>query len=258
MSDGIHVNLLSRRRLLGLATLALALPLPMAVPAYAKDRILRGTISYRERIALPPHAILEVSIVDTSPADAPVDIIAITQVRTRRRLPIPYRLRIDNKNIRRGRSYALQARILVDGKVWFTTTTRHPVRGPVQPEILVQRVASQAPEAAIPKGKWLAESIHNGGVIDNLQSTIEIAEDGKVAGSTGCNGFGGKATVTGDKISFGPLAATEKACTPAVMDQEAKFLAALNDARRWMVDDERGKLILFDAGNKEILLLARM
>jgi len=254
MSDGKTLNLLSRRGLLGFASLVLALP--VAAPAHAKERILRGTVSYRERIALPPRAILEVSIIDLAP-DAPESIFAVTQTRTRNQLPIPYRLRFDDTRIRRGHTYMLQARILVDGKVWFATATRHQIRGPIQPEVLVQRVAAQA-EAPIPKGKWLAESIRNGGVIDNLQSTIEITADGQVTGKGGCNGFGGKATVTGDKISFGPLVATQMACPPAIMDQETKFLGALNDARRWLVDDQRGKLILFDAANKEILLLARM
>ena len=64
--------------------------------------------------------------------------------------------------------------------------------------------------------------------------------------------------ITGDKIGFGPLATTRMACPPAIMDQESKFFGALNDARRWMIDDQRGKLILFDDSNREILLLARM
>jgi putative lipoprotein len=257
MSDRKHATLLSRRRLLGFAALALSLPLPG--PALAKVRTLFGTVSYRERIALPPHAVLEVSLIDLSVADAPASVVAIARVRTRRRVPIPYRLRFDDKLIRHGRSYALQARILVDGKPWFITPRRHPVtRSAAQPDMLLQRTAAQASEASTPSGKWLAESIRNGGVIDNLQSTIEIARDGKVNGKGGCNGFGGMATVTGDKISFGSLVATQMACPPAIMDQETKFLGALNDARRWLIDDQRGKLILFDAGNREILLLARM
>lgn len=258
MSDRNPLDPISRRKLLGFAAPALALTALAVTPAQAKERILRGTVSYRERIALPPHAILEVSIIDTSVADPSANIFAVTQVRTRNRMPIPYRLRFDDTRIRRGSSYALQARILVDGKVWFATTNRYQIHGPIQPEVVVQRVAAQEPDAATPKGKWLAESIRNGGVIDNLQSTLEIAADGAVTGKGGCNGFGGKATIAGDKIGFGPLVATQMACAPAIMDQETKFLGALNDARRWLIDDERGKLILFDASNKEILLLARM
>jgi putative lipoprotein len=256
MTDGTY-RLLSRRRLLSF--IALMATLPSAAPASAKVRVLRGTVSYGERIALPPHAILEVKLLRISVADASSSVIGMTRLRTRDRMPIPYRLAFDDNRLQRGHTYALQVRILVDGNVWFSTTEPKPVaNGPIQPNVLVVRTAAETSGTATPKGKWLAESIRNGGVIDDLQSTIEIAADGAVSGNGGCNGFGGKATIAGDTISFGPLAATRKACPPAIMDQESKLLSALNDARRWMIDNQRGKLILFDDGNREILLLARM
>lgn len=257
MSDRISIPHFSRRKLLGFATLAAALP--WALPAAAEIRPLVGTVSYRERIAVPKYAILEVSLIDTSIADKDAQIIASGQMRTRGQMPIPYRLRINNKRIVRGHAYALQARILVDGKLWFINKTLQPVKPqPIQAEIVVERVAEDTSEAALPAGKWLAESIRGAGVIDNLQSTVEIAKDGTVTGKGGCNGFGGKATITGDKIAFGTLVATQMACAPAISDQEMKFLAALHDATRWLIDEARGKLILFDAKNREILVLARM
>ena len=251
------IPLLSRRRLLGLTALVLALP--AARPVLAKVRVLRGTVSYRERIALPANAILEVTLLRVSLSDGSSTVIGIARGRIRGRIPIPYRLPFDDRRLQRGNAYSLRARITVDGTVWFSSEAPKAVaNGPIQGDMQVKRVAAKAPDRPTPHGKWLAESIRGGGVIDNLQSTIEIAEDGMVSGNGGCNGFGGKATMTGDKISFGPLAATKMACPPAIMDQEGKFLAALGDARRWMIDDDRGKLILFDAGNREILLLARM
>lgn len=252
MSNGNSGNLLTRRGLLGLSAVVLAL---MGAPAHAEMRTLYGTVSYRERVTLPPDAVLQVSIVDLS-LEPPANVFALTRVRTNNQLPIPYRLRFDLTRARRDHPYALEARILVDGKVWFATLKRTEVHGPVQPEILVERVAAEGDPG--PMGKWLAESIRSGAVIDKLQSTIEIAADGKVTGNGGCNSFGGKATIASDKISFGSLAATQMACPPAIMDQETKLLGALNDARRWLIDDQRGKLILFDAANKEILLFARM
>jgi putative lipoprotein len=252
MSKGNPLNLLTRRALLGCTALALALP---AAPAQATIRTLYGTVSYRSQVTLPPYAILEVSIVDLS-IDPPANVFAITQVRTRNRLPIPYSLNFDDTRLRH-HDYALRARILVDGKVWFASLKSYGVHGPVQPEVVVERVA-EAPEDQGPKGKWVAESIRSAAVIDKLQSTIEIAADGKVTGNGGCNNFGGTATIASDKISFGSLTATQMACPSAIMDQETKLLGALNDARRWLIDDQRGKLILFDAANREILLFARM
>lgn len=258
MSDRKPVNPISRRQLIGLAVLGSLLP---ASTAFAATRRLTGSVSYRERIALPPHAVLEVRLLDVSLADAPSTTLAVTRVKTRHRMPIPYRLRYDDKDIRRNRSYALQAQITVDGKLWFISTTRHSVftGGRDETDIKVERVTGGGDgETGDPRGKWLAESIRRRGVIDNLQTVLEIGRDGRVSGSGGCNRINGKAEISGSRIHFGPVASTRMACAPAAMDQEAKFIEALGDARKWRIDDRRGKLYLLDAQGSEVLLLARM
>ena len=257
MTKGKTINLISRRSLLGAAMLMAALP---AAPAVAATRRLTGSVSYRERIALPPHAVMEVRLIDVSLADAPSKTIAVTRVKTRHRMPIPYRLRYDDSRIRRNHSYALQAQITVAGKLWFVTTTRHSVftGGRDETDIKVERVSGGGDEAGDPSGTWLAESIRQRGVIDNLQTVIEIGRDGRVSGRGGCNRISGRADISGSRISFGPVASTKMACAPAIMDQEAKFLAALDDVRKWRIDERRGKLYLLDARGSEVLLLARM
>lgn len=58
--------------------------------------------------------------------------------------------------------------------------------------------------------------------------TLMIA-DGRVSGRAPCNGYRGTVDVDGDKIKFGPLAATRMMCA-GKMDDEAAFLAALQSA----------------------------
>src|SRR4051794_9818013 len=94
---------ISRRKLLGLTIAAIAMSSNVVLAA---GKTLRGGVSYRERIALPPDAILEVRLLDVSLADAPSTTLAVTRVKTRHRLPIPYRLRFDDARIKPGRSYA--------------------------------------------------------------------------------------------------------------------------------------------------------
>jgi putative lipoprotein len=247
----------SRRKLLSLAAAAIVMPSSLALAA---AKTLHGSVSYRERIALPPDSILEVRLLDVSLADAPATTIAVTRVKTRHRVPVPYRLRFDDARIKPGRSYALQARITVNGRLWFVTTTRHAVftGKPDETDIRVERVKSEKPDSSDPGGKWLAESIHGHDVIDNLQTMIDIGSDGKITGSGGCNRIAGKAAISGERITFGPMISTKMACAPAIMDQESKFLAALGDVRRFEVDGQRGKLILFNANSRPILVLARM
>jgi putative lipoprotein len=225
----------------------------------AAETVLSGTVVYRERMALPPDAVVEVKLVDVSRADAPAEVIAQTQLQAGPGVPIPWQLSFDRARILPGRSYALQARIADGDRLLFINTTRHAIfaGGTANTEIRVQHVAGQT-EALSPAGRWLAEDIRGGGVIDYLQSVLEIDQAGKVSGTGGCNGIMGQATVKGTAISFGRLASTMMACTPAAMDQERKFIAALEDSRSFELIPQERKLILLDADGKLAMRLAAM
>lgn len=250
---------MSRRSLTGLVGLALLAP---SGEAAAATLTLRGTVAYRERIALPRSAVVEVKLVDVSLADAPARTIAETRIAAGPRNPVRYTLRFDRAEIQPRRSYALQARISDGDRLLFITTTRHTVfaGGPNRTDIRVERVSGQgeAPQQPGLAGRWLAEDIGGGGVIDRLQSVLEIGADGRVSGTGGCNRIGGRATVTGTAISFGRLISTQMACTPAAMNQEHKFLTALEAARSWRIDPLRQKLILSGAAGTTVMVLARM
>ncbi len=105
-------------------------------------------------------------------------------------------------------------------------------------------------------GSWLAEDIEGRGVIDMLQSTLSFEADGKVTGNAGCNRFFGQAEIAGDKLTFGPFGSTRKSCTPAVNDQEQRFLTALAKAAGYSFD--KGLLFIADAKGKTLLRLSRM
>jgi heat shock protein HslJ/phosphoserine phosphatase len=107
------------------------------------------------------------------------------------------------------------------------------------------------------EGKWLAEDIMNAGVVDRAQSTLEVQPDGTVAGNTAVNQYRGKATIDGRNIQFGPLATTRRAGPPALMNQESKFLAALDKTAGFRID-ERGLLFLLDAEGNAILRFSKL
>ncbi|MGH8376599.1 META domain-containing protein [Phyllobacterium sp. OV277] len=102
---------------------------------------------------------------------------------------------------------------------------------------------------------WLAEDLDGGGVIDFAQTTLMIDHDNNVSGSGGCNRFMSKATFRGLKLTFTPAAATRKLCPPALMNQENKFFAVLEQTRSFLVVD--GKLTLRGTAGKTIARLAR-
>lgn len=224
--------------------------------AQAAVKVLKGTVSYRERMALPPGATVAVQLVDVSLADAPSVTIAEAVITPEGQVPVPFELHYDDAVIVANHSYALQARIEAEGRLLFINTTRHAVltgRADAT-DILVERVASSEPA---PEGRWLAEDILDGGVLDNVETVLEIGADGSVTGSSGCNRIAGTAKVRGDGIEFGPIAATRRACVPAVGDQEQQFFKALGLVRRWQQDEARGKLTLLGRDGAVVMVLAR-
>lgn len=114
-----------------------------------------------------------------------------------------------------------------------------------------QQGATAVDAARLTSSEWLAEDIRGGGVIDNARSSIAIAANGALTGSAACNRLIGRAKVEGSTVLLGPLATSRMACPPAVMDQERKFLAALEAARTYRFD---GALLRFhDAGGAEVI-----
>jgi len=122
--------------------------------------------------------------------------------------------------------------------------------------LLLAGAAHAAP--GTPSGKWLAEDIDGGGVIDRLQTTLEIHDDGIVTGMGGCNRYAGSANFDGAAIKFLPMASTRMACSAAAMRQEGKFHTMLEKIRAWRIDEARRKLILFDGQGFEMMRFSRM
>ncbi len=87
-----------------------------------------GTVTYLQRIALPPGAVVEVKLVDVSRADAPAMTIAEQIIKPAgRQVPIEFELRYDPRRIEERRRYAIQARILEGGNLRFINTDAYPV-----------------------------------------------------------------------------------------------------------------------------------
>lgn len=93
----------------------------------AEEMKIRGEVLYRERIALPPNAVLTVQFTDVSLADAPASVIAEQKVEPAGQVPIEFELSFDPSVIRPQVTYALQARITVDDKLWFVNDERHAI-----------------------------------------------------------------------------------------------------------------------------------
>jgi putative lipoprotein len=89
-------------------------------PTPAPKASLEGEVFYLQRIALPPTAVLSVSLQDISLADAPATVIDEQRGPVQGQVPLA--------KVEPNHRYSINARIEVDGKLLFITTENHAVR----------------------------------------------------------------------------------------------------------------------------------
>ena len=119
--------------------------------------ILRGTVTYRERIALSNRAVLELTLEDVSRQDVAAPVIAAKSMADPGQVPIRFELAYPSNAIDPRLAYTLRARITDGGRLLFTTDTVVPVltRGAgreVHPVLVPVASVGQSPAADAPVG----------------------------------------------------------------------------------------------------------
>ncbi|MBC3363377.1 YbaY family lipoprotein [Pseudomonas sp. SWRI154] len=111
-----------------LVSIALLAACESLSPSAPSATSLDGEVYYLQRIALPPTAILTVSLQDVSRADAPAVMLNEQQGLVKGQVPLPFKLSYDPAQVKPGHRYAVNARIEVDGQLMFITTEQHAVQ----------------------------------------------------------------------------------------------------------------------------------
>ena len=103
-----------------------------------------GTVTYSQRIALPPEATVVVKLEDVSRADAPSTVVAEQHIATAgQQVPIPFKLVYDPADIEARNRYVVRAQIFYGDDLAWTSTTAYPVitqDNPTEVEIQVEQV----------------------------------------------------------------------------------------------------------------------
>ena len=122
-----------------------------AVPAGGGTSVTRvtGTVTYRERIALPPTAVIKVQLVDVSRADAPAIVLGeqVTHA-AGNQVPFAFEIQFDPSRIEANYSYAVQASIEQDGKLRFISDQHYAVitgGAPTHVDIVLRSVGTSSP-----------------------------------------------------------------------------------------------------------------
>jgi putative lipoprotein len=109
-----------------IAAVLLAVPLTHAQTPSAQ---VTGSIAYRERMALPADAVIDVLLVDTSVADIAAQTVAESMINAEgRQVPVSFTLSYDPALIVPAHRYSVRATIRSgDGMLMFSTTQAYPV-----------------------------------------------------------------------------------------------------------------------------------
>jgi putative lipoprotein len=114
-----------------------------------RARTLAGSVIYRQRSALPPDALVRVTLEDVSRADAPAAPLAETTVETAGgQVPVSFEVAYDPASIDGHRRYTLRARIESGGRLLFANTRAYPVLTGADPAILQVVVDTAQDEGA--------------------------------------------------------------------------------------------------------------
>lgn len=89
--------------------------------------LITGSVTYRERMALPKDAIIHVSLLDVSLMDVAAKLIAEQTITPEHQVPIPFALEYDPQAIDESMTYSVRATIRSAGKLFFTTDRVYPV-----------------------------------------------------------------------------------------------------------------------------------
>lgn len=105
------------------------------------------------------------------------------------------------------------------------------------------------------RADWVLVSLAGDPVLDGTTITADFQSDG-IGGSAGCNMYSAIYILNGSDLSFSPPISTRRACQPeSVMDQETRYLAALETVTRFSIvnnqlvleDEEGDPVLVYDA-----------
>lgn len=232
------------------------------VPAMAAPVTITGEVTYRERIALPPNAVLSVQLLDVSLQDVRAPIKAEARIASKGQVPLRFTLDFDDRIFVPGHTYAISAEISADGQVWFRNTTQYqidPAKLDTPLQILVNMVRGEteqpAPGATLLDTFWRAETIGGKPVLETVETSLTITSDMRAGGKGGCNSYFAQTELDGSALSFSAVAGTLMACAPPVEAQERAFFDALAKTRGYKVDGDL--LFLNDARGRELVRFTR-
>jgi putative lipoprotein len=219
----------------------------------AESARVEGQVVYRERMALPPGAQVEIQLQDISRADAMATVLEKVLLTPDGGPPYPFVIDYDPGRIDSRARYALRATIRAGDRLMFSTTEYVDPFGGNPVEVLVHRVAEPVNADTVPlEGTlWVLDTLGGEmattGAEGKLVDLQFSAEEQHASGFSGCNRYTGSysregTSQHGSALGFGPVAGTLMACVEGG-DVEQAYLQILGKVDAFRLQGNRLSLL---------------
>ena len=118
----------------------------------------------------------------------------------------------------------------------------------------VEPEKSAQSESLITTSAWRIEDVDQRGIPDNANIELIFQNNNTITGTTGCNRLTGNFLLEGRRLNIEQVATTRKACVPALMDIESRFLQALREVTSVQPSTSKQLLLLDATGNVRVAL----
>ncbi len=215
---------------------------------------LEGEVALPDDSDVPDTSVLVLTLRDQTAPDTTPVVQRLTRL-VAEDGKMPFRLYYNGDKIDDTHRYVVDARVILDGAVQFTTTAPHQVLNGAddRPTLSLHTATAEPPFA---NTYW--KLIQVGGEQtpppqdQNTQAHLVFHSEGQqVKGNTGCNSLSGGYQNDDGRLTLEPLATTKRACRGP--DQAQAFTDALARTQRFEIHGQR--LTLYDEGEQALAIL---
>lgn len=240
---------------------------------------INGTVSYRERIALPKNSAVEVTLWSTLPNKEPEAVSSTTIITQGENVPIPFTLEYNPGRIRKDAALSLSASITNNGAVTWTTSEAVSVTtdSTLAPNVTLnvqQASKTSTPTKSSPtSGSTSTKTTGTTTTSTNLMGTyrlvtfnttkmepgenytVDFGEKGKIAAKF-CNSMSGTYKVKGSTVSAQMLSTLMYCGEPAYLaGHEQGFNKSMAEGMQYTIKD---KTLTLKGKNGDVLVFEKI
>lgn len=216
---------------------------------------LEGQVVLPDDAEVPDTSVLVLTLRDQGAADATPVVQRLTRLVVKDG-KMPFRLYYNGDMIDDTHRYVVDARVILDGAVQFTTTAPHRVLNGASDGPTSLSLHSATAEPPFADTYWKLIQVGDEQTPpprdQNTQAHLVFHSEGqRVKGSTGCNSLSGGYQNDDGRLTLEALATTKRACSGP--DQAQAFTDALERTRRFEIQGQR--LMLYGEGEQALAIL---